>query len=115
MTMMRRVILAAALVLTAVCLPASAHAQVGDPPGVGVTVEITAPADAGVPALPPPPTEPATSPTEPATSPTEPATLPAPPDLGRTGPGGLQISVVGALTLIAAGTLLRLAGGRQRR
>ena len=108
MTVMRRVILAAALVLTAVCLPGSAHAQMGDPPGVGVTVEITAPAGAGVPALPP-------SPAEPATSPAEPATSPAPPTLGQSGPWGLQISMVGALTLIAAGTLLRLAGGRGRR
>ena len=101
MTVMRRVIFAAALVLTAVCLPGSAHAQMGDPPGVGVTVEITAPAGAGVPALPP--------------SPAEPATSPAPPTLGQSGPWGLQISMVGALALIAAGTLLRLAGGRGRR
>ena len=72
---MRRVLLAAALVLTAVCLPGSTHAQMGDPP----------------------------------------ATSPAPPTLGQSGPWGLQISMVGALALIAAGTLLRLAGGRGRR
>ena len=72
---MRRVLLAAALVFTAVCLPGSAHAHMGDPP----------------------------------------ATSPGPPALGQSGPWGLQISMMGALTLIAADTLLRLAGGRGRR